>query len=426
MGGCDINSMEGDLILNLDVPSPFGGTSTSNTKVDINGNIVDELRKENGAPWWKRLFGDTSVTRGAPQEILEQLDGGVVILFDGNVCDNSKSFVENGIVFPLSKERCITITSQALHPSDTMEMMMPSDEALEAMADQMIEQMGADGPKVRALANKFFEDTDTNGDDKIDKYEAVVFMRNMLERQLDQMFSMGGMGPGVTPEMINAQKEPMLAAVPDQVEQMAVQMPFPWSRAVAMQMMISHAMGFATGPGGPDMASEPPPGDRQEALTEDLDNVRELYKEGHTAKPSSAMDGVWSLENANRLKSGDFSPGNKNGLQIRDKGERVHLEMRWDCAVEPGTEPYPGFVGKLEVELGGSMIWETDTCAVFTATGKQVTYQGAGQPPSFQEMWQGEGATHDEEPAVLTFHLYADENCLRISGNMGRVGSYWQ
>jgi len=106
--------MEGELCMHLDLPWVFGGYTSSNHKLDINGNIVDELRKANGAPFWQILFGDDG-DGGLPPNILELLVGGVVILYDGKVCDNSKTILENAIEFPLTKERCFTVTSQKLY-----------------------------------------------------------------------------------------------------------------------------------------------------------------------------------------------------------------------------------------------------------------------------------------------------------------------
>jgi len=173
-----------------------------------------------------------------------------------------------------------------------------------------------------------------------------------------------------------------------------------------------------TGPGGDDCGEC----EVKDYLEKDLAIVRELYDKGKSVRPSDGTDGVWDLGPVNAIMGGDYSPGNKNGLQIRNAGERAQLEMRWNCAIEPGTEPYPGFVAKLEVEMAGSMVWDSNNSCTFTSKGKQVTYQGA--QGSFQEMWQGDGAVHDEELSKLKFQLV--NNCLRITGNMGKVGPEWE
>merc|ERR1711934_56087 len=130
----------------------------------------------------------------------------------------------------------------------TMNPAGMSEEQLAVMLDQMTSNLpeGIDGAVLKAKAEEMFAHTDKNGDDTVDRDEAIAFMKEMVTTQFETMMASmpEEMKSVMTPEMIEAQKGPMLEGVEAQVDQMAADMPLPWSHNMAMMVMIGQAMGL--------------------------------------------------------------------------------------------------------------------------------------------------------------------------------------
>jgi len=74
-------------------------------------------------------------------------------------------------------------------------------------------------------------------------------MTTQMEEQFDAM--MNEMPPEVTaltpPDALKEQKAEMMAGIPEQVDMMQMECPFPWSHNQAMMILMGHAMMKASG-----------------------------------------------------------------------------------------------------------------------------------------------------------------------------------
>merc|ERR1712072_513579 len=104
-----------------------------------------------------------------------------------------------------------------------------TEEQMEIAMKQMTDNLppGVDPDKLKAMAEAMLEKTDKDGSGDIDRDEAVAFMTKTMEDQFEMMMEqmpeeVKGM---MTPEMLEAQKGPMMAGIDEQVDQMAKDMP---------------------------------------------------------------------------------------------------------------------------------------------------------------------------------------------------------